>query len=576
MLSSLIMAGFSEVLVHLWPLLALLLTAAGFGLWIARPFTRDRDHSSLLSVTLAIPLGTIALAILFLVFVAFSRLWPAALPVGAWIILLFGFALLLVWVGKYCHELIREIKWLPLIAGVIAFLLLLLLRLAFLRDLLAPPYTDSAYHYLLTTRLLDPSIPLNALIPGSYYHLGFHVLSAWLAGLTGTDLLALLPLTGQVLLDVLLLSVYALTLNLTEKRNAARVSAVTATLLWSMPAFAANWGKYPAIAGIVLLPAVCAVIFLLCSQERLKVRLSLAAAVLLIGVTWIHSRVFVLLVCAAAAALVTALLLKRSSTLLMRIFAGLTLIACSILYFSTPDLHAIYNGKQLLPIIGVLILLPFALFVQPRITSAIGIFTLLMLLLGPIPLPAWLRLPAQSLLDRQFLAMSLFLSLSLLIGIGASELLHLVRQRWLKAFLSLILLIWIIFSAFNTNAYTPDPCCNFVKSSDLAALEWIKAKLPPGSTVYIAAIEKEDGLIAADAGVWVAPLTGFSAQLLPFNYAWFSSQYHLAICPLTPAYLYAGNQPYSFQINAITRPNWYELIYEHPSISIYRLIPCDP
>lgn len=576
MLSSLIADGFSIFQTNLWPLLALLLTAAGFGLWIARPFTRDRDHSSLLAITLAIPLGTIALSILFLVFVAFSRLWPAALPVGAWIILLFGFTLLLVWVGNYCRELIREIKWMPFIAGTVAFLLLLLLRLAFLRDLLAPPYADSAYHYLLTTRLLDPSIPLNALIPGSYYHLGFHVLSAWLAALTGTDLLALLPLTGQVLLAVLPLAVYALTLNLTENRIAARVSAITAALLWSMPAFAANWGKYPAIAGIVLLPAVCAIIFLLCSQERLKVRLSLAAAVLLIGVTWIHSRVLVLLVCAAAAALVSASLLKRCSTLLMRIFAGLTLIGCGILYLTTPDLPAIYNGKYLLPIIGVLILSPFTLFVQPRITSAIGIFTLLMLLLGPIPLPAWLRLPAQSLLDRQFLAMSLFLPLSLLVGIGTSVLLHLLRQRWHKAIVWLILLGWIIFSAFNTNAYTPDPCCNFVKPSDLAALEWIKAELPPGSTVYIAAIEKEDGLIASDAGVWVTPLTGFSTQLLPFDYPWFSSREHSVICPLTPAYLYAGDQPYSFQINAITRPDWYALVYEHPSISIYRLIPCDP
>jgi len=576
MLSSLITAGFHELLAHLWPLLAILLTAAGFGLWIARPFTRDRDHSSLLSITLAIPLGTIALSILFLVFVAFSRLWPAAMPVGAWIILLFGFALLLVWVGKYYRELIREFKWLPLIAGTVAFLLLLLLRLAFLRDLLAPPYADSAYHYLLTTRLLDPFIPLNALIPGSYYHLGFHVLSAWLAALTGIDLLALLPLTGQVLLALLPLSVYALALSLTDNRSAARVSAITAALLWSMPAFAANWGKYPAIAGIVLLPAVCTVIFLVCSPKRIKVSPSLAAAVLLIGVTWIHSRVFVLLVCAAAAALVTALLLKRSSTLLMRIFAGLTLIACSILYLTTPSLHAIYNGKHLQPVIGVLILLPFALFSQPRLTSGIGIFTILILLISPLPLPAWLRLPAQSLLDRQFLAMSLFLPLSLLVGIGASVLLHLFRQRWHKAIVWLILLGWIIFSAFNTNAYTPDPCCNFVKPSDLAALEWIKTRLPPGSTVYIAAIEKEDGLIAADAGVWVTPLTELPTHSLPFNYAWFSSREHSVICPSTPTYLYVGGQPYSFQINAVTRPDWYELVYENTSISIYWIIPCNP
>jgi hypothetical protein len=572
----LITAGFGELVAHLWPLLALLLTAAGFGLWIIRLFTRDRDHSSLLSITLAIPLGTIALSILFLVFITLGRLWPAALAVGAWIVLMFGFSLLLAWIVAHGRELIREIKWLPLASGVAAFLLLLLLRLGFLRDLLAPPYADSSYHYLLTTRLLDPSIPLNALIPGSYYHLGFHVLTSWLAGLTGFDLLTLLPLTGQVLQAVLPLSVYTLALSLTDNRSAARVSAITAALLWSMPAFAANWGKYPAITGIVLLPSVGAAIFLLCSEKRLKVRLSLAAAVLLIGVTWIHSRVLVLLFCAAAAVLVAAILVKRSSTLLLRIFAGLTLIGCGILYLTTPALPTIYNGKHLLPIIGVLILLPFALFYQPRITSGIGIFTLLLLLISPLPLPAWLRLPSLSLLDRQFLAMAFFLPLSLLVGIGASALLRLATQTWHKAMVWVILLGWIIFSAFNTSAYTPDPCCNFVAPSDLAALDWMKSELPPGSTVYIAAIQKEDGFIASDAGVWVTPLTGFTAQLLPFDYAWFSSREHSAICPTSSAYLYVGGQPYSFQINAITRPDWYQRVFDQVDTSIYKIIPCKP
>ena len=575
-MSSLIADGFSELIARLWPVLAFLLTAAGLGLWIARPFTRSRDHSSLHSITLAIPIGTITLSLLFLIFIVFGRLWPPAFLIGAWMIELGGSGLLVAWMVTHGSELIREIKWLPLAVGAAAFLLLLLLRLAFLRDLIAPLYADSAYHYLLTTRLLDPSIPLNAVIPGSYYHLGFHVLTSWLAVLTGFDLLTLLPLTAQVLLVVLPLSVYALALSLTGERSAARISALSAALLWSMPAFAANWGKYPAISAIVLFPAVCATFLLLGSLKNKKSKLSLAAAVVLIGAAWFHTRIFVLFLCAGAAALATAFLPKRSSRLLLRIFGGLILISCAILYLTTQDLHAIYNGNHLLSIIGVLILLPFALFCQPLITSGIGIFSLFMLLLSPLLLPDWLRLPAQSLLDRQFLAMSLFLPLSLLEGIGSSALLHLLKKRWHKAVVWLILIIWIIFGAFNTNVYKPDPCCNFVAGSDLAALEWMKTGLPPGSTVYIAGIEKKDGLIGSDAGVWITPLTGFSSQLLPFDYAWFSGQEHSDICPLDPAYLYIGQQPYSFQINAITRPDWYQRVFDHLDTSIYRIIPCKP
>ena len=56
--------------------LALLFTTAGLGLWISRPFTRNHIHSTLLSATLAIPLGTLALSILFLGFLAIGRLLP--------------------------------------------------------------------------------------------------------------------------------------------------------------------------------------------------------------------------------------------------------------------------------------------------------------------------------------------------------------------------------------------------------------------------------------------------------------------------------------------------------------------
>lgn len=575
-MSSLITVGFSELVNHLWPILAFLLTAAGFGLWIALPFTRNHNHSSLLSITLAIPLGTISLSIPFLGFIAIGRIWPAAVAVGAWIITLGGFSLLFAWMVKHGREFISQVRRLPLVVGVGTFILLLLLRLAFLRGLVAPPYADSAYHYQLTIRLLDPYIPVSAVITGSYYHLGFHVLAAWLAALTRWDLLTILPLIGQVMLAILLLSVYALALSLTGERNTARISALAAALLWSMPAYAANWGKFPAIAGIMLLPAVCAAFLLLFKLNSKKRMAIITAAVLILGATWFHTRILVLLFCAGVAALPIAFLLKRTSTLLLRIFGGVILIGCAILYLTAPSLYTIYNGKNLLPIVGLLILLPFGLFYQPRLTSGIGFFTLLMLVCGLIPLPAWLHLPAATLLDAQFLAMSLFLPFSLVIGIGGSGLLRLTKQNWQKTVVWLILVAWVIFSAFNTSAYTPDPCCNFVSDSDLAALEWMKAELPQGATVYIAGIDKEDGLIGSDAGVWVTPLTSLSSQLLPYDYAWFSGQMHAEICSLTPAYLYVGHQPYSFQINATTHPDWYELVLDHSDTSIYRIILCQP
>jgi len=575
-LSSLIVDGFSELIARLWPVLALLLSTAGLGLWIARPFTRSRDHSSLHSITLAIPIGTITLSLLFLIFIVFGRLWPPALLIGAWMIALGGFGLLVAWMVTHGSELIREIKWLPLAAGAVAFLLLLLLRLAFLRGLVAPPYADSAYHYLLTTRLLEPSIPLNAVIPGSYYHLGFHVLTSWLAALTGSDLLTLLPLTGQVLLVVLPLSVYALALSLAGERSAARISALSAALLWSMPALAANWGKYPAISGIALFPALCATLLLLGRQKEKKALRHISTVILFFGVAWFHTRILVLLFYAGTATAVAALLRKHSATRIVRLVSWLAWIGCALLYLTTPFFPLIYNGKHFLPIIGVILCLLCGLIVQPRVTLSIGLFTFLAMTSIFIPLPGWLHLPVDSLLNEQFLEISLFLPFSLVIGIGGSGLLHLLKKRWQKAIVWLILAIWLFVGAINQKVYKPHSCCNFVTGSDLAALEWMKTELPPGATVYIAGIDKKDGLLGSDAGVWVKPLTGFSSHLLPFDYAWFSGQEHSDICPLDPAYLYIGHQTYSFQINAITRPDWYQRVFDQLGTSIYRIIPCKP
>lgn len=568
--------GFAELVAHLWPILVLLFTSAGFGLWIARPFTRSRRLSTLLSITLSLPLGIITLSILFSVVVVLGRLWPAAMAVGAWIIAVGGLGLLVAWMVSHGRELSRQVRWLPLAAGIGAFLLLLILRLAFLRDLLAPPYADSAYHYLLAARLLDASIPLNAVTAGSFYHLGFHVISSWLAALTRFDLLTILPLIGQVMLVILPVSVYALALSLSGERNAARISALAAALLWSMPALAANWGKYPAISGIALFPAVCAALLLLARQKGKNWLAILTSAVLILGLTWFHSRILVLLIYACTAVVVVALFRKHSADKFICIIGVLAWIGCAVLYLTTPFIPLVYNGDHFLQVIGVLLLLPCALIVHPRITSSIGLFTLLLIASVFIPLPHWVPLSAESLLNEQFLEMSLFLPFSLVAGIGGSALILRVQNKWTRVILWLSFFIWIFFNASNHKVYQPHSCCNFVAASDVSAFDWMETQLPPGATVFIAGIEKEDGLIGSDAGVWVTPLTGFSTRMLPYDYPWFSGQKHATICALTSSYLFVSHQPFSFQINAITHPDWYELLFINTETSVYRIIPCKP
>ena len=163
-----------------------------------------------------------------------------------------------------------------------ATLILAVLRLAFVRGLLLPQYFDSAAHYRLIRSLVEvaggvASSSSIAIPSVNYYHLGYHVLLAGVVSITGLPLSSLMLIFGQLMLALTPLSVYAFAHRASGSAPAALLAVVLAAIGWYMPAFAANWGKYPAL--LSLLPSVGA-LALTWTAERGVVEVGAAPAAL--------------------------------------------------------------------------------------------------------------------------------------------------------------------------------------------------------------------------------------------------------------------------------------------------------
>jgi len=197
-----------------------------------------------------------------------------------------------------------------LLAGFF-FVLSVILRLTFLTEAFVPPYFDSVEHYriikeiatALETSTLLETVP--ALTP-NYYHLGFHVLASFLAfGLHANPIDVILVL-GQVILAAIPIPIYFLIRQETRSDAAAFFSMLLAGFGWYMPGFAVNWGKYPALAGLLSLEIVLSIAYFIARKKSISNQLALIGFLLLgiIVSTLFHTRALVVIAISIASWLI--------------------------------------------------------------------------------------------------------------------------------------------------------------------------------------------------------------------------------------------------------------------------------
>ncbi|MFN8435833.1 MAG: hypothetical protein U0V18_17555 [Anaerolineales bacterium] len=451
------------------------------------------------------------------------------------------------------------------------FLISLAVHLPYLNRIILPSYSDSPIHYQIIQQILFPSSGAQSKLAiknilDTYYHFGYHGITAWLAASSNSSIERSMSFIGQISLALIPMSIATAVFMSTKSKWAALCSGMLASLGWLMPSFALNWGKFPALMAISTMPIILNLGTSIIN-EKIKERATTISFGLLLSCSAItHTRAIVLIILFGIAVIFISKL-KLPEKFEVRksiIYSFLFLITLS------PFLNNIsifFNN----PIIGVALLffLPFAFRNYPKEISGLFIFIASIWILEFI---LYLLSIKFSSLDTQFISIYLFIPFSMIGGLGIAGAME-VKFTKLKLFFPLTLILITIFSSPWEASLAPDPCCTYYTQDDQNAFNWIQQNTSDEDLFIISVIENTQSH-GTDAGIWIHPLTNRHTNKVIFNTTWKESIINTCNSGKSDIYIYAGGHQYSFSKDILSKLNWVEAVFEQGKIKMFKVIKC--
>jgi hypothetical protein len=352
------------------------------------------------------------------------------------------------------------------------------------------------------------------------------------------------------------------------------LGALLAGFAWSFPAFTANWGKYPTLAAVSLLPALVTLCLLTGYTQR-KNPLILLFLALATGSILFHSRLLILFVLIGFAWLVSMLTWKIPKPGTQRAIQGGLLITTLLMLFIKQDFRYVFLNESFFVFLFLLISVPLITTKPSILVRGVSVFILGLLLITswtiPIPFPGG----ATTIVDVPFALSILPFPLAVWLVAGIEAIAEwLFKFRLDERFTRIAVLLALLVLAFLQTDFHPNTCCNWVRPADYEAYEWVKHNLPPDTQLYIAGVETNGRVAALDAGLWINHQTGLETIALPLDTRWFDPSYHEKVCRQTPRFLYDSGLEQSFQIDTTSYPAWYRAVYSSGGVSILEILPC--
>lgn len=458
-------------------------------------------------------------------------------------------------------------------AASLFFILLLLVRLPYLEAILLPGYSDSPIHYQVIHQILSPTGVIHPKlgitnILENYYHFGYHSLTAWLSVVSGSSIARSMSLIGLISLALAPLSIAAATYTLSKNKTGAVLAGVLAALGWVMPAFAVNWGKFPALTALSTAPVLLVFTMFTRGTEG-KRRASLILTALLTACSIIiHTRIIVLIALAGMTIFIIKALkfpaqFELSRTILYSLLFIITLVPFSkniLTYFNRPVLGII-----------LILLLPFAIRNYSKQSSGLIIF-----IAGLWGIELFLSFISDeaSLLDTQFINMSLFIPFSILGGMGITGGIKQIPTL-LKPFYLFAIIFIICYNSPWQSTLIPDPCCTFYTEDDEIAFQWIQANTKE-EDLFIISTTNDKQQHGTDAGVWIHALTQRNSNKRVFNTGWNFNEGFPNSCNsgTKDIFIYSGGKSYSFSPNKLEEVIWVTRIFQNGRVSIFKVMKC--
>jgi hypothetical protein len=574
---NLLFDGWSVLVLDKGSVFVFLISLLGLGFFGYDYFFDLIDHGPTLRFFTRFAVGTLLLTWLSLALVLFGRLWLPVLSIGS-VLVPIVCLIYMIWIlWKRGRVLFGNANIFTIISvGCLSFLVFLF-RLAFIKKIIFPPYDDSPDHFMVIRDLLSAADPGRSIFyvlrngGERYYHVGFHAIAAWLVSASHIDPAVAMSLLGQLYIFISAISIFYLTFVLTENLYAGFVAGVFAALAWTMPGFAANWGKYPAFSGLALLPMWLGLLFIYLRKPKKRLVSIVFIILIFIGLAAIHTR---LIICFAVigVAYFVGLKLKINSLSAIPQFLTVFFAALLIPFLFLNQIQIFYSNYSYFAIGLTALLLPFSCLRYPKIVFGIS-FSMIGIWLAA-NIQVFFGLYGTSWLDAPFVEILLYIPFSIISGLGFSGLLEKTEkyQLFLK-FTVVIPIIILIFGFKSLNSFYPDHCCNYVTASDIKAISWIKANTPLDSVVWVSGFKPHNYMIGTDAGVWVLAMTGRNTNKLQYDFNWQSPASKGKICQsgLNDVYVYKGGLDYSFDESAIARENWLKISFLDGQNKIYKV-----
>jgi hypothetical protein len=428
-------------------------------------------------------------------------------------------------------------------------------RITVVKDLVIPMWADSYHHTLISQLLIDnhglfsswlPYVPLKTFT----YHFGFHGLVVGYHWLSGVELTRAVIVTGQVINFLTVLASYLLAYQLTRKRWAGNFAALFVGLVSPMPFFYFNWGRYPQLSGLALLPIAIILTLNLLDQKKVDLKLGAATSLAIIGLALSHYVVSIFFLLFGGLFSLYKFIEAHSDRQAWHELAlklGLVGVIGGIL--SAPWMWNLLKGRSLFiaaktiergasnPAIQAhnvinsftfflngywyilaLIGLGWAIWRREKWVILVGIWASSLLLLAN---PHYLYLPGTGLINNFSVFISLFLPISVLLGNLVADAIIKIQswQPWTVG-LVVVLLLVLGFRGLTFRLASFQPHHQLVLEQDLQAMAWIEQNTPENAKFLVNEFLAYGGstVVGADAGWWLPFLANRQTNLPPLIY----------------------------------------------------------